>query len=257
MWQKFITVPFKVCLVASICLLFLRFEVFAETLDDTASSQQISLRFAVPNFPPYAYLDENKQLAGQGVERVSKVLNNMGLNYELDLVDNYGTALRELRGGNIDGFFLATQNHYRDRIAKISDAVLINNWCWFYKEAIKMDFQAPQFKSQARIGTLLNTNTQVWLQDNDYTITTLSNDVDTLVEMLLTDRLDIVFLSESVFLHALSKHVENKSKIASTIESSRNFSVYFSNDFLAKHLWFLDAFNSELAKLKAKEKEAL
>lgn len=256
MWQKYITVPFKVCLVVSLCLALLGFDAFAEAQEYTASDK-IHLRFAVPNFPPYIYLDENKQLAGQGIERVTKVLNNMELNYEFELVANYGIALRELRGGKIDGFFLATQNHYRDRIAKISDAVLINNWSWFYKESNPIDLQAPQFRAQARIGTLLNTNTQVWLQDNNYVITTLSNDVETLVDMLLADRLDAVFLSESVFLHALSNNAADNAKIASTTEASRDFSVYFSNDFLAQHRWFLDAFNSELAKLKAKEKEAL
>ena len=257
MWQKFITVPFKVCLVVSLCLTFFSVNLLADTDKEDALSSTLSLRFAVPNFPPYIYLDENKKLTGQGIERVTKVLDSMKLNYEFELVANYGIAITELRSGNIDGFFLATQNQYRDRIAKISDAVLINNWSWFYKDKNQVDLSAPQFKTQAKIGTLLNTNTQVWLQDNNYAITTLSNDVETLVEMLLADRLDAVFLSESVFLHALTNHANENTQIASKTEASRDFSVYFSNDFIAEHRWFLDAFNSELAKLKAQEKEAL
>ncbi|MEI4550507.1 transporter substrate-binding domain-containing protein [Pseudoalteromonas spongiae] len=257
MWQKFIIMPFKVCLVVSAYFAITANNAYAEQVVPQTTEQKITLRFAVPHFPPYIYLNENKKLAGQGIVRVTQVLNNLEVNYEFELVANYGVALREMRSGNVDGFFLATQNRFRDRIAKISDAVLINNWSWFYKTSNVIDVKHSGFREQAKIGTILNTNTQVWLQDNNYPIATLSNDVDTLVEMLLADRLDAVFLSESVFVHALSKRSQSLDNIASIIEASRDFSVYFSNNFLVEHRWFLDAFNSELAKLKAQEKEAL
>ena len=56
----------------------------------------------------------------------------MEISSQFELVANYGVALEQLRNGKIDGFFLATQNRYRDRVAKKSDSVLITNWSWFY-----------------------------------------------------------------------------------------------------------------------------
>lgn len=257
MWQKFITVPFKVCLVVSLYFALKSSYISAAQSPTVKTEPKVTLRFAVPHFPPYIYLNDDKKLTGQGVVRVERILNNMEINYEFELVANYGEALHRMRSGQADGVFLATQNRFRDRIATISDAVLINNWSWFYKASNIVDVKHSAFRERAKIGTMLNTNTQVWLQDNNYPIATLSNDVDTLVEMLLADRLDAVFVSESVFMHALSQHAKKHDNIARVIEASRDFSVYFSNKFLAQHRWFLDTFNSELAKLKAQEKEAI
>ena len=252
MWHKLSSILFHTCLIVSFV-----FSFNSAAQDDLKVTKDgLTMRFAVPYFPPYIYLDENKQLTGHGINRVSKVLDKMELSYQFELVANYGVALEQLRNGKIDGFFLATQNRYRDRVAKISDSVLINNWSWFYNKTSNLDLESEHFKQTGKIGTLLNTNTQLWLQDNGYTISTLSHDVDTLVSMLINDRLDAVFLSESVFLHSLANYPEKHQKIASVTKASRDFSVYFSNEFVGSHRWFLDAFNGELAKLKANEKEA-
>ena len=236
-------------------LLFLTFYNnlgFAASKEASQKQNVQSMRFAVPYFPPYVYLDDNNQLTGLGISRVKKVLDNMELNYEFELVANYGVALKQLRRAQVDGFFLATQNKYRDEVAKITDPVLMNNWSWFYKKYNTLELSATASQSTIRIGTLLNTNTQVWLQDNGYTIATLSHDVDTLISMLLGDRIDAVFLSESVFLYALQNHIE-KHKIESRVALQRGFSLYVSHSYLAEHRWFMDAFNDELAKLKASD----
>lgn len=204
------------------------------------------LIFAVPNFPPYA-LQENDVISGIGVEKVSSVLDSLGVSYKFILVANHGVALDKLRQGQVDGFFLATQNSQRDVYGTISNAVVQNDWAWFYLSDSPITPNSADFKQQAKIGTRMNTNTYIWLKDNGYQVATIPNEASTLIKMLRRKRIDAVFLASNVFWYALQKHANGGDGIAQKVQSSNPFGVYFSNAYLAKNPEFLSKFNATIA----------
>lgn len=205
------------------------------------------LVLAVPIFPPYTYLDEHQELTGSGTEKVRLVLEQMELNYRFRVVANHGVALDLLKKGQVDGFFLATQSQARDKVGVMSAPILYNNWSWFYLHDSPLTPATPHFRSQAKIGTRLNTNTYYWLQDHDYLIAAQTSEASTLVIMLFNRRLDAVFLSADVFWHALAEQGHETSLVNQTTQVTQPFSCYFSKAYLARNPEFLAHFDHLLA----------
>lgn len=205
------------------------------------------LLLAVPIFPPYTYIDDQQQLTGSGTEKVRQVLERMELNYSFRVVANHGVALDLLEKGLVDGFFLATQHSVRDEVGIMSHPVLYNRWTWFYLQDSLLTTANSNFRTQAKIGTLLNTNTYHWLVDNNYLIAAQASKASTLITMLINKRLDAVFLSADVFWHALAEDGIDPSLVKHTIQSTLPFSCYFSKAYLAENPGFLQHFDQLLA----------
>lgn len=216
---------------------------FAAALNTKTIFAYEKLVLAVPVFPPYTYLDQQQQLTGSGTTKVKQLLGSMGLEYQFRVVANHGVAANLMEKGLIDGFFLATQNEARDQLGVMSSAVMYNNWAWFYMHDSPLLPVSPHFRTQAKIGTRLNTNTYQWLLDNDYLIAAKTSDASTLIVMLTNRRLDAVFLSAAVFWHALTEAGIERSLVHHTTQSSQPFSCYFSKAYLARNPGFLEQFN--------------
>ncbi len=206
------------------------------------------IRFHVSNFPPYAY-KENDQIKGIGVELVAKIMRQAGVEYELELVPNYGRALHSITEAKSDGFFLASQNGERDAIAVLSLPVVINRWCWFIPADSKLDPASAQFKAQARVGTHLHSNTQKWLIDANYTVTGAPSSIESLFEMSKRGRINAIFLSELVFYDAQKRAGQSGAGFTRIVHSERPFGIYISKDYLAKHPDFLAKLNKAIAEV--------
>ena len=202
----------------------------------------------VPIFAPYSYVTSEHRLAGQGVEKVSGILNKMGVPYSFNVVANHGVALDGLRRGHNNGFCLGTQNPERDKFGVMSGAVLVNDWAWFYLSDNVLTPDSANFKQEARVGTKLNTNTYQWLKKNEYRIASLPNEATTLTKMLFKQRIDAVFLSADVFWYALRANGYDVSKVKQKTQSSRPFGCYFSHGYLTNNPDFLTEFNIRLGQ---------
>lgn len=219
-------------------LLFLPFKVAAFE----------KLLLDVPIFPPYTYVTSEQRLTGQGVEKVSGILNKIGVPYSFKIVANHGVALDGLKRGHNNGFCLGTQNPERDKYGVMSRAVLVNDWAWFYLSDNELTPDSANFKQVARVGTKLNTNTYQWLKQNKYHIASLPNEATTLTKMLFKQRIDAVFLSADVFWYALRANGYDVSKVKQKTQSSRPFGCYFSNEYLAENPSFLAEFNQQVGQ---------
>jgi len=124
------------------------------------------IRFVVPNFPPYMH-KKNGELAGEGISRVAKILKKAAIPFSFKLTTDYDRAIYEVKSGYSDGFFLASQNDERDKIAVFTKPVMQNAWCWFLLNSSYSDPESFKFKS-ANVGTILNTNTHKWLNKNEF-----------------------------------------------------------------------------------------
>jgi len=205
------------------------------------------IRFVVPNFPPYTYL-KNNEIAGLGVSRATKILQQADIPFSFKLTTDYDRAIHEVKSGYSDGFFLASQNDERDKIAVFTKPVMQNAWCWFLLNSTRLDPQDIKFKS-ANIGTILNTNTHKWLNKNEYISVSGVLEPQTLLKMLSKGRLDAIFLSEAVFTAAIAKIGHSKSNYKIVVQKIRPFGIYISKGYLANNPEALIKINESIEAL--------
>ncbi|PAJ75091.1 hypothetical protein CJF42_06875 [Pseudoalteromonas sp. NBT06-2] len=58
-----------------------------------------SVRFILPNFPPYTY-QKDGELTGIGITRVTQILDQAGITYNLKLTTDYDRAIYEIKIGH-------------------------------------------------------------------------------------------------------------------------------------------------------------
>lgn len=211
------------------------------------SFAQSPIRFNVPVFPPYMH-EDNGKISGIGVELVEKIMREAGLPYVLKMGSNYGKAVFDVKNGNADGFFLASQNAERDEIAVFSKPVLINRWCWFFTDK-SLNPKGEKFKSEARVGSYLNSNTHKWLLENGYNVTGSPPNIDSLVKMLEANRINVIFLSEIVFLDAINKIGQTPEKYIKVIQEEKPFGIYISKEYLSKYPRIMERINEAIDKI--------
>lgn len=224
-------------------LLFLSALIHASSL-----YAQPEIRLVVPDFKPYTY-EENNEIVGYGVSTVLKILDKMTVPYTLSIVPNYGRALAELSHDRADALFLASQNEERNRVARFYGPIVINRWIWFVNsDDHGLTPDSDHFKEQARIATLLNTNTHRWLETHDYKVTFAGSDVAQLIDLLSNGRVDAVLIAELVFKDALRLRGA-KAEFREYIHSERDFGIYFSKRFLRLNEGFLEQFDTTMKQL--------
>lgn len=206
------------------------------------------VNFVVPNFEPYTFEKEGK-IEGIGVDFVEDIMKKIGTPFTLELVPNYGRAVSETMTGRADGFFLASENEERNRIAVFSDPIVVNQWCWFLPVSSNLNPKSTGFKETARIGTHLHSNTHKWLKKNDFHISATTKDVDDLINLIEKGRVDAVFLAEIVFLHIAKKKGISSGKYRQVFQAPQPFGIYISKQYLSRNTGFMDKLNQAIEEI--------
>jgi len=209
---------------------------------------QTPMIFCVPDFPPVTF-EKDSKLQGSGIEMMSKIMKEAKIDYKLVFVPTYDRAINEMIEGNADGFCMASQNAKRDEVAVKSNPVLNNKWSWFIPNESKLNPADPSFKTTAKIGTLLNTNTHKWLVDNKYQVTGSPTDHEALIKMLQAKRIDAVFVAEEVFLDALKQQQVDVNKYKIILEQNKPLGIYVSKEYLKKNPETIARINAAISKL--------
>lgn len=212
----------------------------------------IQIRFVVPEYNPYTYTDAQGNFKGVGVEMFIEVMKELAANYTYTLkaVPNHARALEEVTAGRADGFFLASKNAQRDAVAVFSESCMLNRWCWYLLADSTMDPKDPNFKNVARVGTLINTNIQIWLQERNYKITSTPDDEKVIPQILKLKRADAFLMAELVFWAGVKE--EEKKDFKQVVELEQPFGMYISKEFLSKNPGFMESLNAAIIKIKTK-----
>lgn len=227
----------KNLVIAFAALLLLNTSVFAENL----------VRFDLPDYPPFTYEKDGKPV-GKGVDVVEKILKRAGIKYELAVRGPYARVFANLAAGSCDGVFLASKNADRDAMGVFASTVTFSRWSWFTLAGSKLDPKSPSFKQDAKVGTLLNTNQEKYLKEKGYAIVGAPTEIDSLLKMLKAGRVNVVFLSEDVFLESLAKLNEKESNFSKYVEKESPFSIYMSKGFLQNNPGFMDKLNKAIVE---------
>lgn len=190
-------------------------------------TQAEPLILAMPHFPPFTYLDEWGNPAGIGYEEVSHVLKKAKIDFTVEPVPNYGRALAETRLGNVDGFFIASQNAERDAVADFSGGMMDNPWSWYHWPDEQGDL------CQQSIATILNTNTHRWLQARGCPLLYPEKTPQQLVQLLLKRKIHSVFIAREVMHKALTDAGIPLNHFAEQVEVIRPVGLYLSHKVIA------------------------
>lgn len=225
-----------------VTLLLLSFPSYAE----------YKLHFFVPDFPPYTTVDASGVPAGIGIEKMDQVLDHMGVEYSIEVGSNHGRALKELRKGRSDGFFMASRNEERDEFAVFSESIMVNRWVWVLRSDLEANGSDraklpidPTFKETERVMSLLNTNTQYWLIHNEYNVQPPAANIQSLVSALDEGKVEAIFVAEFVFKHYI-KDAQNYNVL---LGKEKDFGIYISRDYIQQNPLFMFELNAAIREL--------
>ncbi|WP_374358323.1 substrate-binding periplasmic protein [Chitinimonas sp.] len=208
------------------------------------------LRLQAPELPPYVF-QRDRKLDGMGWRVVSAALDRAGLAYTTSYVPDFGRIEHDLGSGASDGFFVATANAERDRLAELSEPVLISNWCWVFPASSPMDPKSADFRQKALVGTYLKTNLHTWLKEHDYQVIGATSKLGSLVKMLDAGRINTVFSIRDVFEDSLRSEGKDPANYRFVSEQQRPLGIYISKRYLAKHPDTMNRLNSAIHAIKS------
>ena len=198
---------------------FFSFALFILVSSLGFSQKNISMVY--PNFPPFTF-EDGENASGLGIEIAKKIFQDLGLKHQLRSVTNYDRALLTIIQKKADGFLLGTENNSRNKVAVLSEPLMMNRWSWFSMKAMS---ERPT--KQDRIGTIRNTNTHKWLVKNGYQVRPVDN-LKSLYFQLKKKRIDYVFVAEMVFKKSLKDQKVDSKSLGYLVERERPFGIYLS-----------------------------
>lgn len=208
------------------------------------------LRLVIPQFPPYTS-EENNVFSGIGIDLIAVLMKDMGVNYTLRSTPNYARALGEIKRGQADGFFLASENEQRNQVAIFSKPLLINKWSWFFSSNSSYVTDSQHFKTNAKVATIHGSNTNKWLDNNHYNVVTKPSTTISLPTLLLDkNRIDAVFLSSIVFRSELESQGYSEADYIEVVDKFTPFGIYISKVYANKNPKFMSKLNIAILKIQ-------
>lgn len=219
-------------ILTSIMLLILSQTIFA-------LPSQVKLSTKI--WPPYHYYDQNNKMTGTSVKVLECSFTQLNIHLIIETVP-WRRAQQHTRLGISDGFFSASWNASRDEYATRSVDIAPQKWVWYTLKSNDINPSTPTFKQKAKVVGTRGSNIIHWLRKNDYMISAETTDLDNMVNMVLTGRVDAFMENELVAQRSLEGTDELK-KLNKSIARSMPVGVYFNHKFLSQYPDFLTAFN--------------
>lgn len=216
--------------------------------ETTKNSKSINL--LVPDYPPYNF-EENGKATGVAVKKVQTIMENIGYDVSFKVMPNFERTIEEVRLGNYDGFFIASQNEERDEIAVISEPIISVNRVWVIPKGSKWtDPDSEDFKKNAKIGSQFGSKLYDWLEDNGYNNAADTGDEAALIKMLDSGRLDALYIVDEVFKYSADEIGINESDFDMITQLSIPTGVYVSKKYLKEYPDFMNEFNKGIKNVE-------
>jgi ABC-type amino acid transport substrate-binding protein len=198
--------------------------------------------------PPFQFLTKSGEVDGVSVVVVKRALNKMNWPYEIK-IRPWNRAQSEVKRGNADGFFSASQNTDRDFYATLSGIVVDQYWSWYVLKSYDLEVNSVDFKKNAKVGSWFGSNSLKWLLDSGFNVKGVPVTTNTLALMLNAGHLDAIFGS-NIAIQASFKKAGFLDYIREIKAQKKPMGVYFSKEYLSKHPFFLAKFNRMIKELQ-------
>lgn len=205
-------------------------------------------------------LKVNESVQGGSVDHVKCILEKMQVKYEIRSMP-WRRARQEVHASVIDGFFTAVAIDDASDFATFSAPLVLENWYWFWRT----DMAAPSsWKTHFQIGVILGSQQEAILSNEGYTEFVTANNVEQLLKLLFSKRVDALLLDKEIFEKAAAQFGISSRDYKSRFFRYMPLGVYFGAPFLIQHPDFLNAFNSRIGScatinfdLSSSEKEQI
>lgn len=197
---------------------------------------------------------------GGSVDHVKCILEKMQVKYEIRSLP-WRRARQDVHSSIIDGFFTAVAIDDASDFATFSAPLVLENWYWFWRA----DMVAPiSWKEHFQIGVILGSQQETILSNEGYSEFVTANNIEQLVKLLFSKRIDTVLLDKEVFEKTTEKMQIQNRNYQSRFFRYMPLGVYFGAPFLIRQPDFLTAFNSRISgcstmgfDLSSSEKETI
>lgn len=182
------------------------------------------------------------ELGGLSVKVLECIFANLQQPYEIQLTSLQRAKLNVSRE-IADGFFSSAPNRQVDGYAELSAPLLIEKWYWYALDPSLLN--RPIWDKQLHIGSVLGSNSMIWLESRGIAVEQKVPRLEQLVEMLQHGRINML-LADANAMGSTLELVRNKPELQQRFVRYSPLGVYFSRPFLQKHPDFLKAFNRQV-----------
>lgn len=210
----------------------------------TLNPAALRLRLSTHELPPYSSQALGAP-SGMAVDAVVCAAQRLRIDLQLEFVP-WSRAQKHALDGLSDGFFAASQSAARDAYATRSVVIAPQEWRWFYLRSSALPPQHADFRARARVSSFLGANMQLWLEEQGYGKQHPPRESDTLLRMLMAERLDAILANHLVMAQLLRDH-PRRDEVRSELVVNKPLSVYLTHRYLATQAPdFMSRFNTAL-----------
>jgi ABC-type amino acid transport substrate-binding protein len=206
-----------------------------------AAQPPVPVRLDTSFEEPYQVVVDG-QLGGLSVKVLECIFNRMQQPYQIQLTSLQRARLNVSRQV-ADGFFSSAPNSLVDGYAVLSAPLLIEKWYWYALDPSLLNL--PIWDKQLRIGSVLGSNSMIWLESRGIPVEQKVPRLEQLVEMLRHGRINML-LADSSAMHSTLQQIQDTQKLHQRFVRYSPLGVYFSKTFVDEHPDFLKAFNRQV-----------
>lgn len=198
------------------------------------------LRLDTSEAPPYQVL-VNGELSGLSVSILHCVLADMNQPYEIQILP-WARAVNDLKQGGTDGIFTAMPASDFNNLAEMSAPFALEKWYWFTRAD-----KPHEMRDKELIGGIRSSNQVAWMKEHGVFVDAEVNDLNQLIRLLLSGRIDRFLADERIVDEALIAMELDGHGMVKHFSRYMPLGIYFSNAFLKKRPEFMADFNNHLA----------
>lgn len=222
--------------------------LLALTLMGQPQAQQLPIRIYTHHLPPYTRRMPDGSLRGAVADVVQCALRQTGQPYRIEVVP-WARAQTALLNDQIAGFFPGARSAERDTHGIASKAIGHYTFAWFLPIENQADPESASFRQSANVGTFHGSILLHHLKQNGYRIVANPNDLEALVLMLQTGRVDAILAHAEATEEILARRGVRRHYRRSDLSEQDTY-LYFNRNFISHHPDFLPRFNAALPECR-------
>lgn len=215
---------------------------------------QEQLRMAMPDYPPYTYM-QNGEYKGFGYEAFVSIMADLQQDFIIVPEPNYGRAVKDMQNQLVDGLFLASENDERNKFAEFSAAVSYTGWSWVWlQQRAELNPDSAEFKQNAVVSAQLNSNPYLWLMRQGYKVAGAPNDIRMLFTLLNSRRVDAIMLPELTAKALMQQEKLDPALYSMQLEIQLPFGIYISKAYIARNPDIMAKLNQAILRYHQRQK---
>lgn len=212
------------------------------------------LRMAMPDYPPYTYIQDGSY-HGFGYEAFVSIMADLQQEFTIVPEPNYGRAVKDMQNQVVDGLFLASENEERNTFAEFSSAVTYTGWSWVWlKQRTDLDPDSMAFKDKAVVSAQLNSNPYLWLMKQHYQVAGAPNNIRMLFTLLNSRRVDAIMLPELTAKAVIQQEKLDPALYSMQLEMQLPFGIYISKAYIARNPDIMPKLNQAILRYHQRQK---